>query len=237
MSEFRFSEPENIGVFVCDNVRLRGKPILLVSHDEAGDWQFLCGGRHNEGSNDDVEFVCLREVVDRDQSLNELAGLCLCGEAERTRPGDPWHVYDRMEDSVKENVEKHACHVMKVPADSEGVGFAYSIGLTRTYSQPELICFGLADGVMHWMINELRDRMARGEIFRDAQRVSGLIEGYDCVLRKVQPVRQREFFGYALWFYNGLAFDALQIVWPDKASRFPWDLGYALPAEAQPATW
>jgi Domain of unknown function (DUF4262) len=81
------------------------------------------------------------------------------------------------------------------------------------------------------------DGMANGETFADAQRVSGLIEGYDCELRKVQASRCREFFGYALWFYAGDEFEALQIVWPDKARRFPWDDGYAVPVEQRPATW
>jgi hypothetical protein len=63
MSEFRFSEPENLGVFVCDNVRLHGMPILYVSHDEEGDWQFLCGGTHEEGGHDGGALVCLREIV------------------------------------------------------------------------------------------------------------------------------------------------------------------------------
>ena len=237
MSDFRFSQPENLGVFVCDNVRLRGMPILYVSHDEEGDWQFLCGGSHEEGGDDGCALVCLREIVERDQSLNELAKLCSMSEAERDGQDAHWRVHDQMEDVVRDNVTEHACHVMKVPADDEGPGFVYSIGLTKTYGEPELICFGLRDEVMHWMINEVRDRMANGKTFSEKQRVSGLIEGYDCELRKVQKSRYREYFGYALWFYGGSEFDALQIVWPDKAHRFPWDEGYAVPIAQQPTTW
>jgi hypothetical protein len=62
-------------------------------------------------------------------------------------------------------------------------------------------------------------------------------KGYDCELRKVQFARYSEFLGYALWFYDGEAFDALQIVWPDKACRYPWDDGYGAPINQQPATW
>ena len=83
MAEFRFSEPENLGVFMCDNVRLRGSPILHVSHDEDGDWQFLCGGEHDREGADGLGIVCLREVVDGDRSLNELAELCPLREAQR----------------------------------------------------------------------------------------------------------------------------------------------------------
>lgn len=101
---------------------------------------------------------------------------------------------------------------MKVAADDEGAGFAYSIGLTKNYHQPEMICFGLNLDVMHWMINELRDRMAAGVQFEPGMRVSGLLEGYDCELRRVAKSRYREFLGYALWFNQGDGFDVFQIV-------------------------
>jgi hypothetical protein len=72
---------------------------------------------------------------------------------------------------------------------------------------------------------------------RTTRRVAGLIEGYDCELRKVQKSQYHDFFGYALWFYGGNEFDALQIVWPDKSHRFPWDEGCAVPVAQQSATW
>lgn len=53
----------------------------------------------------------------------------------------------------------------------------------------------------------------------------------------MQTSRYREFLGYALWFYDGDAFDALQIVWPDEACRYPWDAGCAVPLGQQPNTW
>lgn len=237
MAEFRFSQPKNLAVFVCDNVRLRGMPILYVSHDEEGDWQFLCGGQHEDDGPDDGALVCLHEVVERDQSLNELAEMCPLSVAQRDRLGDPWREHDGMEDIVRDNVENYACHVMNVPADDEGPAFAYSIGLTRSFGQPELICFGLRDNTMQAMINTLRDRMSNGEVFSNAQRVSGLITGYDCELRSVRAPLHPEFLGYALWFYADEPFDVLQIVWPDKQHRFPWEDGYTVPAELQPATW
>ncbi len=237
MAEFRFREPKNLAVFVCDNVMVRNMPILRVSHDEEGDWQFLCGGDHAEGSDDGAAIVCLEHVVENDQSLNEVAELCRLGTATREAPGAQWEIHDGMEDIVRQNVAEHACHVMMMSAEDGGYGFAYSIGLARTYGQPEVACFGLDLDVTHSMINELRDRMDQGSRFADGQSVSGLIEGYDCVLKRMQPTKYRDYLGYALWFYEGEGFDVLQIVWPDKQARYPWDEGYSGPAEQQPATW
>lgn len=234
---FRFKEPKNLAVFVCDNVRLRGMPILHVSHDQEGDWQFLCGGEHDEDGADGAAIACLEEVVTLDDSLNELAGLCRLGDARRDRTGAPWKIHDRMEDIVRSNVAEHACHVMLIDADDEGAGFGYSIGLTKTYGHPEVICFGLGHEVVHAMINEFRDCVASGTRFKDGDRVSGLIEGYVCIVKRMEPHRYSEYMGYARWYYEGDEFEALQIVWPDKQNRFPWDAGYAAPPSQQPATW
>jgi len=34
------------------------------------------------------------------------------------------------------------------------------------------------------------------------------------------------FIGYATWFYDGAHFPALQLIWPDKGRRFPWQSGF-----------
>ncbi len=212
-------------------------PVLYVSHDEDGEWQFLCGGDHPDDGADTPVVVCLKHLTERDETLHELAGLCRLSEAQRDRIGADWKIHDHMEDIVRDNVRDHACHVMKIDADDVGPGFVYSIGLTKTYGGPELICFGLDSALMHWMINQLRDRMASGGELSDGTRISDLIKGYDCVLREMQKRWYRDYFGYALWFYGGGEFDVLQIVWPDKQHHFPWDPEYSLPAHIQPTTW
>jgi hypothetical protein len=42
---FKFRQERHLGVFTCKRVA-EGAPILHVSHEEDGDWQFLCGGQH-----------------------------------------------------------------------------------------------------------------------------------------------------------------------------------------------
>jgi hypothetical protein len=39
---YRFTEAQNAAVFICHRVK-EGHPILFVSHDDQGGWQFLCG--------------------------------------------------------------------------------------------------------------------------------------------------------------------------------------------------
>jgi hypothetical protein len=40
--------------------------------------------------------------------------------------------------------------------------------------------------------------------------------------RMVDPTQYREHLGYAIWFYEGMNFPAMQVFWPDETGHFPW---------------
>lgn len=68
-NEFRFKDQENIAVFTCNHV-LEGEPILYVTHDIDGDWQFLCGeDNHTEGN---AKIISLKQVTELDKTVNDL---------------------------------------------------------------------------------------------------------------------------------------------------------------------
>ena len=67
---------------------LRGElPILLVSHDEDGDWQFLCGTTNDPK---DAAIVCLGCAYQKDRSIGLLADLPLGWKAWRDSIDEPW---------------------------------------------------------------------------------------------------------------------------------------------------
>ena len=236
MTVSRFEETETFEVFVCQRVANQGADILYVSHDESGDWEFLCGDGHTEDGADGAAKLTLKEVLERDPSLEEVAHLPRHGSAERDAPGAPWRFHDGIEEIVQRNVEEYGCHVMRIAADEEGPGFAYSIGVVKTFRQPELVCFGLDDELLPSVINEVCDRMADGEHFADGEKVPHLIAGRDCVLRRVERARYADFFPFTRWYYGHDDFEVLQIVWPDEHGRYPWDEGFKL-NELQPHLW
>ena len=67
-----FEEAENTAVFCCEHVFSNELPILYVTHDHDGDWQFLCGGTHPD---DRPRLVCLGCMVEKDASLWVLADM------------------------------------------------------------------------------------------------------------------------------------------------------------------
>lgn len=88
-SRFDFKERHNTAVIACSKV-IAGAPVLYVSHDSDDDWQFLCGGDHEDAANDDGVVKCLGCMVAGDQTLNDIAGLGRDQVAWRERVGSPW---------------------------------------------------------------------------------------------------------------------------------------------------
>ena len=81
VDRFPFADAPNTACFTCRHVLEEHKPILYVSHDEDGYWQFLCGGSHKE---EDARVVSLASILNIDETMGDLAGLDYgeCAEAE-----------------------------------------------------------------------------------------------------------------------------------------------------------
>ena len=79
--------PNNLGVYVCSHVFRQQRPILLVSHAD-GDWQFLCGGYHED---DELPHVVgIGHLIARDHTLEGLASLPVDADAERESVEHQW---------------------------------------------------------------------------------------------------------------------------------------------------
>jgi hypothetical protein len=113
-------------------------------------------------------------------------------------------------------------HVIAVPEDEEGPAFAYSIGLHHSFGHPEVILFGLKIEVMFPVINGIGEQVKAGKHFDHLNEEGDILDGYNVIFRTVERKHYSEYFGYARWLYRGDDFPALQCVWPDAQSRYPW---------------
>jgi hypothetical protein len=82
-----FAEPENALVFCCEHVLKRERPILRVSHDHDGDWQFLCGESHAGGK---PHIICMGCALERDGTLVAIADLEAGWGADRESQSSKW---------------------------------------------------------------------------------------------------------------------------------------------------
>ena len=87
LADWPFPDVVNTASFTTDGVLNNGRPILTVSHDEDGDWQFLCD---TPDDNRKGLLVCLGCMLELDPSLVLVADLPQGWVAWRDSPGGPW---------------------------------------------------------------------------------------------------------------------------------------------------
>ena len=88
-SDFLFADAPDTACFTCCHVLDKNKPILYVSHDEDGYWQFLCGKNHND---EDARIISLAEILNIDETMNDLAELDYGEYAEAENEKSDWIV-------------------------------------------------------------------------------------------------------------------------------------------------
>ena len=82
-----FPVPDETRVFASVRVLRQGLPVLVVCHNDDGDWVFSCG---TTDAAEHAVITCLGCLVDADASLAQLADLP-CGElAFRDTDAEPW---------------------------------------------------------------------------------------------------------------------------------------------------
>ena len=132
--------------------------------------------------------------------------------------------YERL---VHSNIDEVGWHVVAVAATKESdfdIGaFAYTLGLTKNFSHPEVCVIGLGHQVTAPMLDGIAERVKDGERFADWQGCDEILERYTCIFREVERHHYPELFGFARWFNGSDEFSMLQCVWPDKSGRYPWN--------------
>ena len=120
------------------------------------------------------------------------------------------------------DVLQRGWHVVKVPGDDRAPGWCFTVGLQHTFEHPELVIFGLPLGTGHAVLNIAGEAITRGVSFEADRAYGEFLEGFVCILRPVDKGWFRPFLGYAMWFYRGAGFDAMQVFWPGRDGAMPW---------------
>ena len=126
------------------------------------------------------------------------------------------------------HIREQGWGAMHIPADEEGPGFGFTVGLYHTWKHPEILVMGLPLETAHELLTVAADRVRRGHRYQEGQNSDDFLVGYPCRLHLIPSGCYQAYLGYALWLYSGPDFPALQLLWPDREGRFPEDSGYAL---------
>lgn len=236
--EWSFPSAVNTLTICTVKVAHEGYPVLWVSHDEDGGWQFLDAPTEDP---DDCLLLCLGCILDRDATLSQVSDLPIGWSAARDHVGGPWERWgnpaeedceddehtcnsDVGEAKALADIDEYGLHIIAVQEEGELPPFAYSIGIEKSLGLPELIVIGLKRELAHSMINECYKRMKAGISMPVGAEVDELLGGdFKCLIGEVLPIHFAEYMGWAKWLYKGEGFRAQQIIFPSTAGVYPWE--------------
>lgn len=139
-------------------------------------------------------------------------------------------VVDAMMAKFAADVERRGWSQCWVGADFDGdendtSAFAYTLGFTQTYGQPDLVMVGFGPNDSHTVFSLLAEKAAAGEQLEARSRPEGVLQpGHAPWLLEVNPETAEMFCTKRL--YGSWDFRALQVVLPALDDSFPWEAGY-----------
>ncbi|WP_050031271.1 DUF4262 domain-containing protein [Verrucomicrobium sp. BvORR034] len=135
---------------------------------------------------------------------------------------------DAGDEKLLGDVQEYGWHVVAIPDDAEGPGFAFTVGLYLRTLQPEILIMGIPMEPAHRILNAVGRRLVTGGTLVPDERYHGLVDGRDVCFRPIHKSWFHEYLGYANWFYrpSEVKFPAFQCFWPDSEGRFPWESGF-----------
>lgn len=129
--------------------------------------------------------------------------------------------------NIQNTIDESGCQVILVPGDEYLPGFAYTIGLHQQFNHPEIICFGLVLETMQILLNEIKNCIEEDKAFEAGKNYEGFLQkGFPITFIPVDKVFYPEYLGTAIEFYETEDFSCMQMIWPDKQKKFPWDKGF-----------
>lgn len=121
---------------------------------------------------------------------------------------------------TKLHIKKYGLSVIMVVSTSYLPSFAYSVGLWETYNHPEIISFGLKTDLLHQIINDVAELIKPGEKMGLDTEYQNIFENSRAKFLKVDKRNISDYFGVALNYYQGLKFEAIQLIWTDRNNKF-----------------
>ena len=131
------------------------------------------------------------------------------------------------DDEIDRSIVEHGWHAIAV--EDHEPPFLYTIGLITQSNHPELIILGLDRRTAHSVVAAVVENIRAGTrvgVDMGAESRLTILDNLTVAFRPMHPTQHELFLGYALAHARRHAtpLRAVQVLWPDKADRFPVDV-------------
>ena len=127
---------------------------------------------------------------------------------------------------VIRDVNTTGWHIARVAPAGDHHGWAFSVGFAQTFDHPEVAIFGLPDDVTRALLGTIGQQLRAGRTFRDGHEDASLAPPFRFLFRTIDVAWQAAVLPVASWFYGDRPFSSVQLFWPDRNHKFPWDAGF-----------
>jgi hypothetical protein len=133
---------------------------------------------------------------------------------------------DEGERSFVASIREHGWFRTRVFGDDEGPGYSFTTGFWVNANQPELIIFSTREDIAHDVFWDLFRDAKGGKRLPIGERTDAVFANLPAYVFRVARKHYRDLLGWSRWFYRGDDFPCLQVVWPDRDGKFPWQPGF-----------
>ena len=130
---------------------------------------------------------------------------------------------DEHEQNFVAMIREFGWFATQVAGDKDGSAFSYTTGFWLKFEFPEIVLFGLERQVAHDTLWHIYRELEAGKRFAIGTRDDEIFQNVAAMLLPVSTQHYRDHLGWSRWFYGNDDFQCLQLIFPDRTGRFPWE--------------
>ena len=129
------------------------------------------------------------------------------------------------DEEIALSVAANGWHAINV--DDHSPAFVYTCGLMTTFQHPEAIILGLDPQAAYSILRVMVEDIRGGRSFAAPSTYDGVLVDLPIAVKAVHPSQHELYLGYAMGHCrhtgNPGGLMAVQVFWPDKRGRFPFE--------------
>jgi hypothetical protein len=125
--------------------------------------------------------------------------------------------------SVLDDIEKNGVQLFFDEDEESGSSRAFTLGLWHLRQRPEVVALGLPEDLAVQVLELVIDDVEDGVVYEAGQKHEGIVHGYPVWFGKVRKEQAAALLPELASVYGDVDVPVLQLVYPDKQGRWPWD--------------